>query len=218
MSRARQSEPRRILDPNDRISEVLFGLIMALTFTTTLELTAGRDDVRMLLVGVIGCNIAWGLVDAVMYLIASLVDRGHGFLTIRTVRSAEREEDAHRAITDAMAPILSTILTRDDIERVRQRVVVMPAVDPPTLTREDWLGALGVFLLVFLSIFPVVVPFLFITDVRLAVRLSNLIAIVMMFGCGYSLAKHAGFNPWWTGASLVALGVALVAITIALGG
>ena len=70
----------------------------------------------------------------------------------------------------------------------------------------------------FLSTFPVVLPFLFFADVRLAVRLSNLIAIVMMFGVGYSLANHAGFNPWWTGPGLVALGVALVAITIALGG
>ena len=83
-------ERERILDPNARMSEVLFGLIMALTFTTTLELTAGRDDVRTLLVGVIGCNIAWGLVDAVMFLIASLTGRGHGLLTIRAVRSAAR--------------------------------------------------------------------------------------------------------------------------------
>ena len=94
----------RLLDPIARMSEVLFGLIMALTFTTTLELTAGRDDVRTLLVGVIGCNIAWGLVDAVMFLIASLTERGHGRLTIRAVRSAARQEDAHRVITGAMAP------------------------------------------------------------------------------------------------------------------
>jgi VIT family len=211
-------ERERILDPNSRMSEVLFGLIMALTFTTTLELTAGRDDVRTLLVGVIGCNIAWGLVDAVMFLVASLTGRGMGLMTIRAVRSAGRREDAHRLIAGAMAPILTTILTEDDIERVRQRLVDMPEIDPPTLRRDDWLGALGVFLLVFLSTFPVVVPFLFFTDVRVAVRLSNLVAIAMMFCLGYSLARHAGFNPWWTGLSFVALGVALVAIAVALGG
>ena len=66
--------------------------------------------------------------------------------------------------------------------------------------------------------FPVVVPFLFVTDVRVAVRLSNLVAIVMMCGVGYSLARHAGFGPWRTGLGFVALGVVLVAITIALGG
>jgi hypothetical protein len=211
-------ERERILDPIARMSEVLFGLIMALTFTTTLELTAGRDDVRTLLMGVIGCNIAWGLVDAVMFLIASLTGRGHGFLTIRAVRAAVRQENAHRAIAAALPPLLSAVLTPDDMERVRHRLVSMPDIEPPTLTREDWLGALGVFLLVFLSTLPVVVPFLFITNVRVAVRLSNLVAILMMFGVGYSLARHAGFSPWWTGLTFVALGVVLVAITIALGG
>ena len=40
----------------------------------------------------------------------------------------------------------------------------------------------------------------------------------MMFGIGYTLARHAGFSPWWTGLGLVALGAGLVAVTIALGG
>jgi hypothetical protein len=211
-------ERERILDPVARMSEVLFGLIMALTFTATLERTAGRDDVRALLVGVLGCNIAWGLVDAVMFLIASMTGRGHGFLTIRAVRAAARLEDAHRAIAGAMPPILASILTRDDFDRVRERLMTMPDLDPPRLTRDDWLGALAVFLLVFLSTFPVVVPFLLFTDVPLAVRLSNLVALVMLFAVGYTLAKHAGFSPWRTGLSFVALGVVLVAITIALGG
>ena len=57
----------RLLDPVARVSEILFGLIMAMTFTGTLGVaTAGREDVRVLLVGTIGCNLAWGLVDAVV--------------------------------------------------------------------------------------------------------------------------------------------------------
>jgi hypothetical protein len=212
------TERERILDPIARMSEVLFGLIMALTFTTTLELTAGRDDVRTLLVGVLGCNIAWGLVDAVMYLIASLTGRGHGFLTIRAVRAALRRDDAHHAIAGALPPVLADVLTAEDFDRVRQRLVAMREIEPPSLTAEDWKGAVAVFLLVFLSTFPVVVPFLFLTNVRVAVRLSNLIAIAMMFGIGYRLALHAGFNPWRTGLSFVALGAVLVIITIALGG
>src|SRR6476620_853236 len=103
----------RVLDPIARMSEVLFGLIMALTFTTTLEITAPREDVRALLVGVLGCNIAWGLVDAVMFLVASLTARGHEVLTMRDVRAAVRQEDAHRAIAGAMPPFLSSSLTSD---------------------------------------------------------------------------------------------------------
>lgn len=215
---ASRRKRERVLDPIARMSEVLFGLIMALTFTTTLEITAGRDDVRTLLVGVLGCNIAWGLVDAVMFLVASLTARGHQLLTIRDVRAAVGQEDAHRAIAGAMPPYLSRSLTSDDLDRLRQRLIAMPEPDPPMLTRDDWLGALAVFLLVFLSTFPVVVPFLLFAHVSLAVRLSNLVAIVMMFAIGSTMARHAGLSPWRTGLSFVVLGVVLVAITIALGG
>ena len=65
-----------ILSPIDRLSEIIFGTIMALTFTGTLSIaTAGREDVREMLVGAIGCNIAWGIVDGVMFVIAGLLLR-----------------------------------------------------------------------------------------------------------------------------------------------
>ena len=50
----------------------------------------------------------------------------------------------------------------------------------PSLTREDWIGALGVFLLVFLSTFPIVIPFLVFREVHFALRMSNLVALVML--------------------------------------
>jgi len=57
----------RLLDPVARVSEILFGLIMALTFTGTLNVTtAGAEDVQTLLIGTLACNVAWGLVDAVV--------------------------------------------------------------------------------------------------------------------------------------------------------
>jgi hypothetical protein len=50
----------RVLDPMDRISEVLFGLIMALTFTCTLGVvTADNIQVRTMLFAALGCNLAW---------------------------------------------------------------------------------------------------------------------------------------------------------------
>ena len=51
---------RRVLDPAERISEVLFGLIMVLTFTGSLSIAeAGREDIRAMLIGALVCNIAW---------------------------------------------------------------------------------------------------------------------------------------------------------------
>ena len=54
----------RALNPIDRISEVLFGLIMVRTFTGSLSIAeAGREDTRTMLVGALGCNLAWGIID-----------------------------------------------------------------------------------------------------------------------------------------------------------
>ena len=86
------------------------------------------------------------------------------------------------------------------------------------LTSDDWLAAVGVFLLVFVSTLPVVIPFPFIADVKLALRISNLVAIALLFLCGWALGRYSGNRPWRVGISMVLVGLALVAIAIALGG
>ena len=201
----------RVLDPIARISEVLFGLIMALTFTGTLgAATAGREEIRTILLGMIGCNIAWGLVDAVMFLMSSLTERGHSLLTLRGVHGASTPEQAHRIISDALPPVVRSIQSTEDFEKLRQSLLRMTDLPAKAmLTGEDLLGALAVFLLVFLSTFPVVIPFLIFSNVQLALRTSNLVAILMLFCLGYWLGQHGGYRPWRTGSSMVALGVLL---------
>ena len=88
----------------------------------------------------------------------------------------------------------------------------------PTLTGRDWLGALGIFILVVLSTFPVVIPFIVLEDARIALRTSNALAVILLFVCGYLFASYAGLWPWTTGVIMVAVGAALVSVAIALGG
>jgi len=193
---------------------------MALTFTTTTDAaTGGAEDVGVLLWAALGCNLAWGLVDAVMYLMNVLTERGRDLVTARNVRDAATPAEAHHVLREVMPPVVASILAVEDLERVRLRLARMERLpDRPRLTGEDWRGAVAVFLLVFLSTLPIVVPFLVIDDVRMALRASNGVAIVMLFGCGYAIAKYGGYRPWRTGAGMVVIGVVLVAITIALGG
>ena len=48
-----------VLDPIDRISEVLFGLIMVLTVTSSVSAaTEVHRSVRTMLIGASGCNLA----------------------------------------------------------------------------------------------------------------------------------------------------------------
>ncbi len=211
---------RGVLDPIDRISEILFGLIMALTFTGTLSATtAGRAEVREMLLGAIGCNLAWGLVDGVMYLIACLVERGRNLQAYRAVSGAADQEAGRRVIAEKLPPAVASILSPEELESIRQRLKQLPRPpQAPRFQKDDFLGAIACFLLVFLSTFPLVLPFFFIHDVGRALRASNGIAILMLFLGGFALGKYAGHRPWRMGISMVILGMVLVAVTIALGG
>jgi len=210
----------RLLDPIARMSEVLFGLIMALTFTGTLDVaTAGHEDVHMLMVGTLGCNLAWGVVDAVMFLISALTERGRNLVTIREVRAAGTPEQARQIISDALPPVVASIMTGNEIESLRNGLLAIRSLPArPSLERGDWLRAVAIFLLVFVSTFPVVIPFMIFNEVQFALRASNAVAIVMLFGVGFVLARYGGYRPVLTGVSMVLLGVFLVGIAIALGG
>src|SRR5262249_26585097 len=92
-----------VLEPVDRISEVLFGLIMLLTATGALSVvTADNTQVRTLVIGALGCNLAWGIIDAGMYLMARLHERGNAILAVRAARAAAAPSAAHRIIADAL--------------------------------------------------------------------------------------------------------------------
>jgi hypothetical protein len=211
---------KRVLEPVDRVSEVLFGLIMVLTFTGSLSVAeAGRDDVRTMLIGALGCNLAWGIIDGVLYLMGCLAEKGRGLLAFRAVRKAADPKEAQRLIADALPPVITSILQPAELDTMSRRLKDLP--EPPEqarLHRDDWLGAVGVFLLVFLCTFPVVIPFIFMHNAGPALRVSNAIAIVMLFLTGYAFGRMTGRHPWLVGISMVVLGLILVGLTIALGG
>jgi hypothetical protein len=211
---------KRLLDPIDRVSEVLFGLIMVLTFTGSLSVAeAGREDVRTMLIGALGCNLAWGIIDGVLYLMGCLAEKGKAILTFRAVRKATDPQQAQRLIGDALPSIVASLLEPVELEKIYQRLRQLP--EPPErarLSKDDWLGAIGVFLLVFLSTFPVVIPFIFMQNAVPALRVSNTIAVVMLFLTGCVFGRMTGRRPWLVGIAMVILGSALVGMTMALGG
>jgi len=211
---------RSALDPIDRVSEVLFGLIMVLTFTGSLSVyEAGHEDIRTMLVGALGCNLAWGIIDAVFYLMGSLAEKNRGLLTFRAVREATDPGRGQRLIADALPPAVASVLEPAELESMRVRLKQLP--EPPArtgLSKDDGRGALGVFLWVFLSTFPVTIPFIVMRDPVPALRVSNTIAVVLLFVAGYIFGRLTGRHPVWAGSAMVLLGAILVGITIALGG
>jgi len=213
------TQRERILNPVDRVSEVVFGLLMAVSFTGAIDVASGGEgDVRTVLFAALACNLAWGLVDAVMYLVRVQVDKGHGISLMRAIRADGDPARANAQIRRAFPGAIGESLPEEVVDGLRRHLTDLP--EPPRrppVERRDLAAALAVFILVVLSTFPVVLPFLFIDEVRLAMRVSNGTAVAMLFLAGLALGRYSGIGTLRTGLWMVALGASLIAVIIALG-
>ncbi len=214
------SQSKSVLDPVERASEIMFGLIMALAFTCTISATSStRADVMTMLAGALGCNVAWGLVDAAMYLLSQIVSREQRrSLTLELAAASPVE--ARRMLIDNLPEAAESVFSSSELDRIANAIRTMPREPRRAVpTPGDFRGAVHIFLLVFLSTLPVALPFLFMMDVRTALRTSNAIAVALLFVVGTGLGKHMKWTPYWvTGLCVSLFGALLVAITIALGG
>jgi VIT1/CCC1 family predicted Fe2+/Mn2+ transporter len=154
-----------------------------------------------------------------MYLVASLTGRARNLMLLNNIRSAADQQEAHEGISEALPGRLGEAIGPIGLEDMRRRITALTDIPARAgLRGDDFAGALGVFLLVVLSTFPVVIPFMLVSGTALAMRLSNAVALVMLFAGGYRLGKYAGLVAWRTGLAMAAVGGVLVSIIMALGG
>ncbi len=209
-----------VLNPVDRISEVLFGLIMVLTFTGAISVSNGdRQEIRELLWAALGCNLAWGLVDGIMYLMNVLVERGHAIKVLKKLKQNKDPDSMTNILKEELQPLVSELLTQEEMKNLALRIKTLPTPTSKNLiTGKDLLAFLQIFALVFFCTLPVAIPFALFSEVGLALRFSNGVALVLLFIGGLVLARYAGFRPFVTGLVYTLIGVGLVFITMALGG
>jgi len=209
-----------VLSPLERWAEILFGVIMALTITGALSVSsASREESRAMFAAALGCNIAWGLVDAVMYLLTVLFEQGRESLLARAIRSGEDDAHLRAALGELVPEHVLGALTQEDLGTLRRRLVAAGALpDRARLHVQDLLAALGVFLLVVASTIPVALPFLVIGDPVLAMRVSRAISLGLLFVSGSAVGRYAGLRSWAVGLSMLGVGAVLVAAVTALGG
>ena len=209
-----------LLTPPERASEIVFGIIMTLSITAAVRVGGGEAEggTRALLVAALACNVAWGMVDAAMYLINTLVERRRRARAVQELRDAESDA-VFRARLRAYTP--PGLMERmDDETRTRFRGWLQQHGDAVSgrLDGQDVRAALLIWLLVFAATLPLVLPFLFIADAQTALRVSQAIAVAILFSQGLRLGRWMGVKPWKSGLGFASAGVVIGAACIALGG
>lgn len=214
---------RTYLDVPSRLEEILFGLIMVMTVTLTAGavVSEGQAGVRQLLFAAIGCNIAWGIIDGLMYVMGQLTTRARNAMMIAGIRRSPSGEAARAVVKAELEARLGPVVSRSlDDSAVDGIVGTVGSIEPPAIavTGDDIRGGIACFVLVFVSCLPAALPFLVFSEPRMALRVSNALLMAMLFMAGTTWASYTGVNRLVAGLLAVALGLALVLVAIPLGG
>ena len=214
----------RYVDPGDTLAEVLFGLIMALTIISGAELFTAPSELNThaLIVAVVGCNLAWGVIDAVLYVLGSMFYRSQRARFFRGLRIARSEAEALAAIQEEFGledePLA---IPPEDRTRLYRSILALSVHAAPArvkLRRRDIASAFVVFILVSGTALPGVIPFLLIDDTHLAIRVSNVALNLLLFVVGYWWAHYTDARPWRAALAILLLGVSMVSVAVTLGG
>lgn len=221
----------RLLDPIDLLSEVIFSILIMLTFTLAYRIFLFHDSsshilsaeqVDELLFAALGATLAWGLIDGVMYALMEVLQRSERHHLLRQLQGAHSRDEGVDLIADELDSMLEPITTEnqrrllyaDMFESLRAS-----RPQPVGFTREDFAGALSCVVVAIIAVLPSLLPLLLLREqYRLAITLSNMVSFAMLFAAGFQWGRYTGASPWRTGLLLVTVGILMVIVAIPLGG
>ena len=213
----------RYLDPSESLLEILFGLIMALTMTAGARLVTDPATLNAgeLIAALAGCNVAWGFIDAVFYLVGSMFNRNRRLVLVRRLQATRDEGEAIALIQDEFG-LQREPRMRDEDRAVfyRSMLEMLRHADTrrASLTAGEFAAAAIIFVLVSLTAVPGLIPLAVMSDLGMALRLANGLQVVLLFYVGYKWSHYSGSNPWCGAAMIGVMGIVLVLISVALGG
>lgn len=213
----------RYLSPSERLSEVIFGIIMALTVTSSLRIALGTSPSARVTIAttVLGNNLAWGIVDAVMFLLVIIFERHRERQLVEKIKRTKDKATAIKAVRRDLKDTLVEVMPKTAREHVYEHIAEVLERSKPEkvkLTRKDLLGALASFALVFSVAIPIVLPYLIFPTRAEMIYSSDIIATGLLFLVGYLWAYYTNWNKFLTGIIFVLIGVVISVVTVFLGG
>ncbi len=215
----------KYLDPGSRMGELLFGLIMTLTFTLAAGLVieeegragaTGNAHRHPGLQSGLGHHRRRALCAG--FRIRARTTAAHSATQCgKPFRMTSRASSSNANSTTCCVPVTDEPQRRTLYSSIVDRLRDAPP-PPNHVRRADIVGGIVSGWIVFACSFPAVLPFLVIDDPHRALRVSNAILLALLFLVGYRSAQHTMAKPWLTGMAFLLVGVFLVALAIPLGG
>lgn len=219
MSHQAQTVSEAVLSPFERGSEIIFGILMAISVTAAAEIGSGSSlDARELMIAALGCNLAWGLIDGVIYLLQAQFERHRQHRMILELRALGSEQTFRERVARELPPVVASAMSADAYGRIREAIRSYAQSRPAFWSRGEFAAAGLITVLVFGSTFPLVVPFLVMQEPVLALRVSHGVAVLMLFVLGWKIGRWSGASAIVSGTLFALIGSVLAILCVALGG
>jgi hypothetical protein len=219
------------LDPIDALFTIFYSILFALLFTLSYGVLIYRGVISSsfasgyaqgLFFTILGAVAAWGIIDGVLYVLGGVLERRERYRLLLYVQASKKEEEAAIAIAYELDSILQPI-TSDEQRHALYRDIraYLNQAEPQAvgLKREDVVGGVATLLLSVVAVLPSLLPLLLLPDnTSLAIRISSLVSLIVIFAAGYSWGRHTETNPWKTGFIFSSVCLAMVLVAMLLGG
>ena len=220
-----------LIDPIDRLTESLFSILILLTFTMTSwiisrsgssEHTLTSENIVDLAIAALFTVIAYGVIDGVIYALLTMFGRGESHRLLQGIQAADSEQEAVEVIADNLDYMLEPITGEQERRQLYSHILDQLRNSQPReigLKREDVTAGLTHILVAILVIIPPLFPLVAMRqDTGMAILVSNIISLFLLFFVGYRWGRYTGANPWKTGLIILAVITALVLFLFWLGG
>ena len=207
-------------------AEVMYGVIIAMTFTSTLRRWGYQIFVDLILqktiVAALACCMAWGVADGLFYLWERRYIIRQENRIIQISKSVQSDESAIPLIEEQLDDTILRNLPKENRRKLYQELTryLSTASIREKLSPYDTITLIfGTFLRSTAAGVIIVTPFFVINNVNQALNISNLAGIFLLFGVGYFRALDENFfQKVQFGFGSALIGIAIAVITIVLGG
>jgi len=207
---------------SERYAEAFYGIIMVTGCTGMVSLGVPKEEagVQFMLWTALFVNILWGLIDGFTVIYGSMVDEVASDVAVGNVRSGNDTEGATEEVLGALDDSLIGKLSDQDKAKVVEVIRTAKSYSPfvNKLRWKEIKRILAIFSIDFITMFPVSIPFIFMTDITDAVRVSFVIATFLMAYLGYQWAKYARMRRWRIAVYFSSFTIFLLLISFILGG
>lgn len=214
-------------------AEAIYAVIIAMTFTSMLRgnLVVFEQMLSTIIYSALACCIAWGIADGLFYSWERSYIIKKENTIIQLSKSAGQGESAVSLIEDELDDTILRNVPQekrlDFYQKLVQHLSVIEERKKMSL-RNAAAIILSAFIISTMTGFIIVVPFFLMDsnlpfflmdDIETALKISNLLGILLLFGVGYYRAFSKDlFSRIISGIGTSLIGIIIAAITIVLGG